>query len=783
MMNFLLTSDKEKAQQNGSIHSCNYCERVFSSRQALGSHLRVHKNLIWKTPNYLGRNNSIDGNHNANDNKFVMSSNLSYGTNRNASSRAFSSRPIYIGDREVLTEVQGTVKRMADMGSSVNGMEKLNNNNYNTWCTRMRFYLLSQDLWSLVGGEETQPPTEGEDLKKWKVRAGKAMYVLSVTVEDDILHHIKEAKTPKEAWDTLTGLYARTNDAKLQHLENELMSMSQQNMTIGEYFTKVKSICQEISKLDPQNPITETRMRRIIVHGLRLEFLGLVTATRGWAKEPTLIELENILENQEALDKQMSKASVQEEDKALFSSKGAKGRVTKSSVTEEPSRGRGGWRGSQQRWSSKPGGAQRSQDEESRNERQKYRQESRCYNCGRKGHFARECWRPKHMEGNAVTSAQQTSKEEEWDFQASFATTEEVEEMATSCIEEIEETLQEKVSDQNLEASLDDDRDEISCPWETEKFGMLDCKPIATPMEVNAKLCSAEGKNLEDVTMYRQLVGSLIYLTLTRPDITYAVGVVSRFMQSPKKPHLEAIRRILSTRMHVANATTKGHTSIGGLPSGVVLRQPISNTLSRESGIPRTDETCGGTLPLHSGEGSTGFHHSNVEAVRSFIRRFPSFSRNLLLKKYHNQNRHSYASSVLCSACRCSMNNFSGFKDFNPHPGLEVSKLVDMKRSGFANLLTPQEAKFGGSSFYRDDNIKGKAGASVRKRFFCEAATNAIEANAPKRSRLRSLSHVGWERNLPTIELHLFKDKNNSVAVTNGKAKVDEPNMDLSHHL
>lgn len=78
-----------------------------------------------------------------------------------------------------------------------------------------------------------------------------------------------------------------------------------------------------------------------------------------------------------------------------------------------------------------------------------------------------------------------------------------------------------------------------------QKYGMLNCKPISTPMEVNAKLCSAEGKDLEDSTMYRQLVGSLTYLTLTRPDIAFAVGVASRFMQKPKKSHLEAVRRIL----------------------------------------------------------------------------------------------------------------------------------------------------------------------------------------------------------------------------------------------
>ena len=54
-----------------------------------------------------------------------------------------------------------------------------------------------------------------------------------------------------------------------------------------------------------------------------------------------------------------------------------------------------------------------------------------------------------------------------------------------------------------------------------------------------------KGKDLEDVTMYRQLVGSLIYLTLTRPYIFYPVGVVGRYMSNPKKHHLDAVKRIL----------------------------------------------------------------------------------------------------------------------------------------------------------------------------------------------------------------------------------------------
>ncbi|XP_020272256.1 uncharacterized protein LOC109847439 [Asparagus officinalis] len=77
------------------------------------------------------------------------------------------------------------------------------------------------------------------------------------------------------------------------------------------------------------------------------------------------------------------------------------------------------------------------------------------------------------------------------------------------------------------------------------RFGMLECKPISTMMEPNAKMCAHEGKDLKYATMYQKLVGSLIYLTLTRPDISYAVSVMSRYMQNPKKHHLEAVRRML----------------------------------------------------------------------------------------------------------------------------------------------------------------------------------------------------------------------------------------------
>eukprot|EP00253_Pinus_taeda_P015684 PITA_15684 len=65
------------------------------------------------------------------------------------------------------------------------------------------------------------------------------------------------------------------------------------------------------------------------------------------------------------------------------------------------------------------------------------------------------------------------------------------------------------------------------------KFGMTECNPLSTPMEQNLKLTSIEGKEFEDATKYKQLIGSLIYLTTTRPDISFVVGILSRFMQKP----------------------------------------------------------------------------------------------------------------------------------------------------------------------------------------------------------------------------------------------------------
>ncbi|XP_028053924.1 uncharacterized protein LOC114258216 [Camellia sinensis] len=74
---------------------------------------------------------------------------------------------------------------------------------------------------------------------------------------------------------------------------------------------------------------------------------------------------------------------------------------------------------------------------------------------------------------------------------------------------------------------------------------MLGCKLAFIPMDPNVKLTSEFGELLDDLGMYQRLVERLIYLTNTRPDLTFAVSVVSQFIHAPRTNHLDAVHHNL----------------------------------------------------------------------------------------------------------------------------------------------------------------------------------------------------------------------------------------------
>ncbi|KAH0667872.1 hypothetical protein KY285_029078 [Solanum tuberosum] len=86
------------------------------------------------------------------------------------------------------------------------------------------------------------------------------------------------------------------------------------------------------------------------------------------------------------------------------------------------------------------------------------------------------------------------------------------------------------------------------------RFKMQDCKPVSTPITTGVKLGKDEDSEKVDDSMYRSLIGSLLYLTASRPAILFVVSLLSRFMHSPKDTHFTAAKRVLSSRKQETTA-------------------------------------------------------------------------------------------------------------------------------------------------------------------------------------------------------------------------------------
>ncbi|XP_076920929.1 uncharacterized protein LOC143582191 [Bidens hawaiensis] len=184
---------------------------------------------------------------------------------------------------------------MADI-QVVGGIKKLNHINYKKWSMYIKSYFQ---------GTETRHPTNDINgvIGKWQVKVDRTMFIIKTMVADNALDHIQELEYPKQAWDTLESLFTKKKDDLLQLVEGDLMTCSQGDLPISQYFYEVKNLCREIAKLENsiQSLGLVARMKRILIYGLKSEYCSFVTAIQGWGTQPSITELENILAKQEAL--------------------------------------------------------------------------------------------------------------------------------------------------------------------------------------------------------------------------------------------------------------------------------------------------------------------------------------------------------------------------------------------------------------------------------------------------------------------------------------------------
>jgi len=138
----------------------------------------------------------------------------------------------------------GTSK-MDSSGRSGLGIEVLNQFNYKVWRTCMESYLIGEDLWDVVDGSNTTSPTNkqgnADAFKRWKQLNAKAEFVLKRSISHDLFDHIMQCNSAHEIWRTLDRLFNKKDEARLQILENELANTTQGNLSISEYFLKIKN--------------------------------------------------------------------------------------------------------------------------------------------------------------------------------------------------------------------------------------------------------------------------------------------------------------------------------------------------------------------------------------------------------------------------------------------------------------------------------------------------------------------------------------------------------------
>jgi hypothetical protein len=95
---------------------------------------------------------------------------------------------------------------------------------------------------------------------------------------------------------------------------------------------------------------------------------------------------------------------------------------------------------------------------------------------------------------------------------------------------------------------------------------MSECHSTSAPVDSKSKLSATDGPSITDSSEYQSIAGALQYLTLTRPNLAYAIQQVCLFMHDPREPHLALVKRIL----RYVKGTLSSSLHIGTGPVGTL---------------------------------------------------------------------------------------------------------------------------------------------------------------------------------------------------------------------
>jgi hypothetical protein len=293
-------------------------------------------------------------------------------------------------------------------------LPRLTKSNYDNWSIQIRALLGAKDAWGVVETGYTEPADVGaltvaeiKILKETRMKDKSALYILYQAVDESGFEKIAGATTSKEAWETLQRVFKgadKVKQVRLQTLRGELEAMKMKETEgVSDYISRVQAVVNQLKRNG--EALTDARVVEKILRSLTENFENVVCAIEE-SKNLEEMSIDDLAGSLEAHEQRKKKKQEQPLDEAL---------QTKATIKDEKvmyaqhnNRGRGG-RG-YGRANNRQEKGQSSQQSTQQNWRDRGRGRGRggrsnrpnvdCYNCGKHGHYAKNCWAPKMVEEN-----------------------------------------------------------------------------------------------------------------------------------------------------------------------------------------------------------------------------------------------------------------------------------------------------------------------------------------------------------------------------------------------
>ena len=265
---------------------------------------------------------------------------------------------------------------------------------------------MGKSLWGYVTGEEVEPKLSPEntteaDLKAWKAwneKDKKVMFLISQNVSNSMIGHIQELNSAKEAWDALEKLYTTNTRARKIQLKNELNNMKKsRGMSVNDYVLKIKEVADALGSIGAS--VHDDDLVSKVLNGLTDDEKWKPFATSVYVREnlPDFDDLVSLMIIEERnIGGSSSEKGSAEQAQAFYSGNGrGRGRSYRGRGA-----GRGSWQNNQNQSSESTGRGRGRQNQRGRgsfrgrggSQQQGQDNTDGCWNCGKPGHYAKDCW-------------------------------------------------------------------------------------------------------------------------------------------------------------------------------------------------------------------------------------------------------------------------------------------------------------------------------------------------------------------------------------------------------